>query len=104
MSILILLCVPVLCDCCYSSDHNAKSCPHVTFIDSRIGQIKYKIKSNKESMENMIRTLMDQFSQFVKGYIESTMPVSHDTNLRAKPTTLEDCLLGNLETPYPLSS
>ena len=32
-------CVPISCDFCYCSDHNANSCPHITSIDFKIGQI-----------------------------------------------------------------
>ena len=52
-------CVLISCDYCYSSYHNVKSCPHVTSIDSKIGQIEQKLKSYKESMENMTRTLIN---------------------------------------------
>ena len=52
-------CAHVSYDYCYSSDDNAKSCPHVTSMDSIIGQIEQEMKSYKESMENMTITLID---------------------------------------------
>jgi len=49
------------------SNYNAKCCPHVTSIDSKFYEIEQELKSYKESMENMTRTLIDQFSELVKG-------------------------------------
>jgi len=50
-------------------------------------------------MENMTRTLINHFSELVKGHVES-----NDTDLMVRPTTPKGCLLGDFESSYPLSS
>ena len=52
----------------------------------------------------MTRILIYHFSELVKGHVQITMPVSHGTDLRVGPTTLEECLLGDFESSYSLSS
>ena len=96
--------VPISCDYCYYSNDNAKSYPHVMSIDSKIGQIQQELKSCEGSMDNMTRTLIDQFLELVKGHVKSNMPVPHDTDLRVGPTTPKGFLLGDFEYSYHLSS
>lgn len=62
------------------------------------------MKCYKQSMENMTRTLIDQFSELVKGHVDDIVPVSQGIDLRVGPTTPEGCLLGDFEFSYPLSS
>jgi len=81
------------CDSCQSSDHGTNSCPYVIFLASRLQQLEHEMKTCRESMENLIYALMDQFSLLVKRHVESTMPVLHETNLRIGPTISKGYLL-----------
>jgi len=75
-------CAPILCDYYYCSDHDTDCCPHVTFMDSRIDQIEQKMKRYEDCVMNMTRWHIHQFSDLVKGLVESTL----------RPTLRQDLL------------
>ena len=93
----------LLCDSCQSLDHNTNSCPRAVFMISRLKQLKHEMKTYREFMENMACIVIDQFSESVKTHVKSTMPILHEINLRAGPSTPEACLLGDFESSCPFS-
>jgi len=70
---------------------------------SRLKQLKHEMKTYREFMENMACIVIDQFSESVKTHVKSTMPILHEINLRAGPSTPEGCLLGDFESSCPFS-
>jgi len=67
----------------------------------RLEHVEDEMNNYRESIENMTRAFMNQFSRLVRDHVESTMPISHETNLRVGPPIREGCLLGDCESPYP---
>jgi len=93
---------PPFCDSCQSSKHDTNCCPYVIAMASRLEHLEHAMNNYSESIENMTRAFMDQFSGLVSDHVERTMHVSHETDLKVGPTILNGCLLGNCESPYPL--